>query len=154
MNIILLLLGLILIVVTIWMISFNNKTQQNSMQNKSIDFEIKSEDSFFIDNEIEFEEVLNNISENENKNFDLISEEKSYINQEPIEYSKDINRTSSQLTTYAEDIKKDIRDDNIEKIIGLNKSGLKAEEIAKMLGKGIREVEIIIKLYSLKNYEN
>lgn len=46
-----------------------------------------------------------------------------------------------------------VEDNIIEKILELKSIGLNIEEIAKMLNKGVREIEIIMKMHILKNMD-
>ncbi|NLV88053.1 MAG: hypothetical protein GX021_01615 [Tissierellia bacterium] len=52
-----------------------------------------------------------------------------------------------------ENIKTSFEDNTVEKILELHSIGLNIEEIAKKLNKGVREIEIIMKMNSSKNMD-
>lgn len=87
------------------------------------------------------------ISENKvDRNFDRLLEEviqeKTSLDQGPVrEEEKNLERKPASL------IRVEREEAPYSKVINLHKEGYSNEEIAKTLNKGIREVEIIIKLY-------
>ena len=138
LNIILNIIGLILVIFSIYLI-FRDIRKQNKLVNDLDSIENKLKEYY-------------NLTEEIAENFDDI-----------IEYKLDtINNKISK------DIKnKDIEDKNIKvednesneisniipihkKVIELKEIGLTKEEIAKKLNKGIREIEIILKIYEIK----
>ncbi|MBU5426560.1 hypothetical protein KQI41_09105 [Tissierella pigra] len=142
LNIILNIIGLILVIFSIYLI-FKDIRKQNKLVNNLDSIENKLKEYYKLTEEIA-------------GNFDDI-----------IEYKLDAidNKINNKIL---KDIKnKDIEDKNIKvednesneisniipihkKVIELKEIGLTKEEIAKKLNKGIREIEIILKIYEIK----
>lgn len=148
MNVFILLIGIILIITTSIIISFIKKNQLNYSLNEETDFNLHSDDSDFIDDKIEFKKVLHSVEEYGENNIDLNYGNNSIDATKEIIRDKDIIKASKKTENYG-NIDKEAQKDEIENIIELSQSGLKAVEIAQMLGKGIREVEVIIKLHNI-----
>lgn len=142
LNIILNIIGLILVIFSIYLI-FRDIRKQNKLVSDLDSIENKLKEYY-------------NFTEEIAENFDDI-----------IEYKLDTidNKINNKIL---KDIKnKDIEDKNIKvednesneisniipihkKVIELKEIGLTKEEIAKKLNKGIREIEIILKIYEIK----
>ncbi|NLY84736.1 MAG: hypothetical protein GX077_00065 [Tissierellia bacterium] len=116
--------------------------------------------------ELEIEEI-NRIEENVKEYYklteemietfdDVIGSKIEEISDEKINFNKDTEKDKRKKIDLLEvnNNTNKISDNNIiEKIFQLQSIGLNTEEIAKKLDKGVREIEIIIKMYSSKNMD-
>jgi len=87
---------------------------------------------------------------------DVIGSKIEEISDEKINFNKDTEKDKRKKIDLLEvnNNTNKISDNNIiEKIFQLQSIGLNTEEIAKKLDKGVREIEIIIKMYSSKNMD-
>lgn len=152
MNTIIFSIGLFLILISIVMIILRVKSSKLSKQILDDD---SSHELNYIENKqyqnTEFTTELNNAT----KSIEL---QKVDIKENKREYSSESksNNYADDSTKLAEAIKNNNNEktnnkvESIQKIIELSKLGYSPEEIAKNLKKGVREVEIILKLYSKK----
>ncbi len=116
--------------------------------------------------ELEIEEI-NRIEENVKEYYklteemietfdDVIGSKIEEISDEKINFNKDTEKDKRKKIDLLEvnNNTNKISDNNIiEKIFQLQSIGLNTEEIAKKLDRGVREIEIIIKMYSSKNMD-
>ncbi|WP_352419629.1 hypothetical protein [Proteiniborus sp.] len=153
MNTIILIFGLFLVVISVITILLNNKSKNNNIGEYKLAYDHSKDNSLFTNNGSEFEEILDNINTYSNKNDDAINDEKKGLDSENlnldkicVNYSKD-----SYVTNFKEEISEDSQNSISKRIVELSNSGLRAEQIAKILGKGIREIEIILKFQHKKS---
>lgn len=157
MYVTLILFGIVIIITSIYLI--NNITDKESKIYNDI---IKKHDEI-----IEYSNMLNDIVSNldnlldntidkieKNNNIDTLREDydidrlKTKENDDYNEsYSSDNINKLENICIVNSNLENDIDDNNIEKLVyNFHKQGLSSQEIAKTLKKGIREIEIIIKL--------
>lgn len=124
------LIGIILIILSIYFLSIFNKKEVNRYNEiKVLHSEIKEYTQIIEDVMVDLEYVINDIFKNDNKNNNIYNNE---LNKKEVE-SKHFNEQKYD-----------------ENVIKLYKDGYSINDIAKSLNKGIREVGIIIKLYNIK----
>jgi len=174
MNTIILSFSLILIIFSFTFIILNNKKEKLDEEFDKIDkgeIEDEYEDEFIDSKSSNYVDYLNNsesshsIESKEGANFSKVLDstkekmEKQHLSDETpqinslSDFSNNLtfNQKSKNIIDYKVDIKEKSQDYVINKIIELSNAGLKAEEIAKITEKGVREVEIILKLQNIKN---
>lgn len=150
MNIIILFFGLILITVASMIILYNKREKITNIEEIDLANDINLVDSYPAKNKIHFKNILDNVN---NNNQEILTENQSPLldstNKELVLI--DDSFVNKNISDYQEKTKDKIQNYSYERIIELSKSGLKTEEIAKITQKGIREVEIILKLQNKKS---
>lgn len=168
MYVTLILFGIVIIITSIYLI--NNITDKESNIHNDI---IKKHDEIIeysnmlndivsnldnlLDNTIDKMEKNNNIDKiekNKNNNIGTLREDyntdrlKTKENNDYDEsFPSDNIKKIENISIVNDNLENDIDDNNIEKLVyNFHKQGLSSQEIAKTLKKGIREIEIIIKL--------
>lgn len=155
MNTVILLIGLLLIITTMIMI-LKIKDEKDSVNKDSLIINEMEETSFLADDKEEFENILGNISTDENisdvYNKDVRSSEEKLTSSFNMNLSNiSFNDEDNKIIFYNEEINNELQKNTIEEIVKLSKTGLKVEEIAKISGRGIREVDIILRLQKKSN---
>lgn len=152
MNIFILLLGVLLVVLSSIAIFVNSKRKNLKLEEGNIANDINKVISESVEDKTEFETVLNDVNNqleidlNQDIDYRLISNQ----NNKNLIIANDKSNIQDKYESQEEIIDND-RDYVFNKIIELSRSGLKVEEIAKVTKKGIREVEIILKIHSNKS---
>lgn len=154
MNTVILLIGLLLIITTMIMI-LKIKDEKDSVNKDSLIINEMEETSFLADDKEEFENILGNISTDENindvYNKDVRSSEEKLTSSFNMNLSNiSFNDEDNKIIFYNEEINNELQKNTIEEVVKLSKTGLKVEEIAKISGRGIREVDIILRLQKKK----
>lgn len=138
-NIALNIIGLILIIYSIFIIRKDFLTRETAINDLS-SMEERMKEYYNLTEEIveEFDEIIHSKLEKIYKENDKFHNNKLYnlnINENNSIDKDNLNNTNTNLNLFH------------NKIIELRKIGLTNEEIAKKLNKGIREIEIILKMY-------
>lgn len=141
-NIALNIIGLILIIYSIFIIRKDFLTRETAINDLS-SMEERMKEHYNLTEEIveEFDEIIHSKLEKIYKENDKFHNNKLYnlnINENNSIDKDNLNNTNANLNLFH------------NKIIELRKIGLTNEEIAKKLNKGIREIEIILKMYGDK----
>ncbi len=146
MNTIIFFIGLILIIVAIIIILYSRKTHVDE------DYMTNDTNPVFRENEKGLKKILNDFNIHDNNNEFVFDDEENlpYLSNMTFE-NMNIETKDDNIINHKEEIEDDPKDNNFDRIIELSKSGLRAEEIAKILGRGIREVEITLKFYNRKS---
>lgn len=148
MNTIILLIGLILIIVAIIIILLSRKTHvdEDYMTN-----DVNDISHVFKESEREFEKIINDFNVHDDNNEFVFNDEKKLPNLANMTLENmNIETKDDNDINYKEELEGEPQKNNYDRIIELSKSGLRTEEIAKIIGKGIREVEITLKLHNKK----
>lgn len=149
MNITILLIGLLLVIVSATTILLNVKSNISEHNSTYDDARINS---FYVKKGNEFEKILDNVNTYDNNKDDIFNDEKKLSDSLNVIFNNiDLSHKDNNIIDYKEKIQDESQNKISKKIVELSKSGLRAEEIAKILGKGIREVEIILKFQNKKN---
>ncbi|WIV10885.1 hypothetical protein [Proteiniborus sp. MB09-C3] len=147
MNTIIFFFGLLLIILSSIAIMYNKKSEKNIIKETVLSNYTAGISSYPEEKKARFDKILD--AANDNKEAVFI-DEKSFSDSFDKESSfADVN--TNNIIDYREEVKGDIQNYSFDKIIELSNSGLKAEEIAKITSKGIREVEIILRLQNKKS---
>lgn len=112
---------------------------------------IKDDKNNIIDNDLFKEEIFD---EEILENFEVLMDSKiqsSEVKNKQVTSETMTNQLNKQTMAIIKDHRISGKDDNInplhKKIIELESIGLNNEEIAKKMGKGVREIDIILKIY-------
>lgn len=152
MNIVILFIGLFLAIISFVALLLDKKGKKNNINDYNQTYADSKVNTNFIENQNGFKEILDNINlYDKNKNYTFDSEKKLSDSLELILNNINISTEDNNSREYEEKIKYESQSNISEKVIELSKSGLRAEEIAKILGKGVREIEIILKFQNKKN---
>lgn len=149
MNSFVFLLGLILIILSVSLILLNKRNGRSNIVEDNSFSDDNDIFSFHIENENEFEDILDNVNKNSGEKGTINQAKKAsgftniYLNDKDLIMSNNFKNINVEK-------KEELKCDISEKIIELNDSGLSAEEIAKKLRRGIREIEIILKFQNKK----
>lgn len=142
LNYILSIIGFVLIGFSIFIINKDLKKTDTKLSNiNEIEENVKGYYKLTEEMIETFDEVIGN-------KIEQINNEK--INNPNMKIQKD-NLQMKIFTAEDNIFNKDFTDSTMKKIIELQSIGLTKEEIAKKLNKGIRELEIIMKIHDLKN---
>lgn len=138
-NIALNIIGSILIIYSIFIIRRDLSTRETAINDLS-SMEERMKEYYNLTEEIveEFDEIIHSKLEKIYKENDKIHNNKLYnlsINENNSIDKDNLNNTNTNLNLFH------------NKVIELRKIGLTNEEIAKKLNKGVREIEIILKMY-------
>jgi hypothetical protein len=139
--------SILVIIVSVCLIIFNNRS---SLSNNDHDVVIEQSGNIHEEERIDhnsFEKVFHDKIEPTVKSENLFSDDnlKTYLSNERI-----IKSTENEENGHRHD-NMNSSDNILKKINELREIGLSNQEVAKKLGKGIREIDIILKMDSLKN---
>lgn len=146
MNIVLLILGVFLIIISIILITLNpSSTYESSLK-------VESEKEFDVP-----DMPLKKFVQNEYKDDFVVDFQEDYFEKEITELKNVKDISVEDLDEFEEEYKpsRPVAQNNEEnvtdEIIKMYKEGFKSNEIAKELNKGIREIEIILKINNINN---
>lgn len=122
----------------------------NYINNNNFDMSNYNMDIKVSEGETNFSKVLDNTKEKIEKQI-LKNEPQKLDSPNDTTDSLAFNQKSKNVIDYRIESGEKFQKNTINKIIELSNAGLKAEEIAKITEKGVREVEIILKLQNIKN---
>ncbi|MDR7856240.1 DUF6115 domain-containing protein [Tissierella sp.] len=149
LNLIINIIGIVLIIISIYIIRKDLQKEKNKIDDFNL-IEDKVKEYYNLTEDIvdNFDEIVD--TKLDRLNNSIISNNNVQINNNPSTYIE-TNTNIGLFNTLNSEI---IQDNPFhKKIIELSSIGLTVEEIAKKLNKGVYEIEIVLKMYSIKNID-